>query len=153
MITCAATLTMNSSPLRTNPITRGAWVAGVIFNRPPPPPPDDIPEIEEDDAKIEAAGLTLRQRLVQHQVNESCASCHQKIDPLGFALENYDAVGRWRDTYRSGLEIDASGELFGQAQFGDAVGTQGRQSSPTPIGSCVRSASTCSRTPSGGSWS
>ena len=122
VITSAATLTMNSSPLRTNPITRGAWVAGVIFNKPPPPPPDDIPEIEKDDAKIEAAGLTLRQRLVQHQANPSCVSCHQKIDPLGFALENFDAVGRWRDTYKSGLKIDASGELFGRAKFDDAVG-------------------------------
>ncbi|MFT5410324.1 MAG: hypothetical protein ACI9NC_003053 [Verrucomicrobiales bacterium] len=122
VITSAATLTMNSSPLRTNPITRGAWVAGVIFNKPPPPPPDDIPEIEKDDAKIEAAGQTLRQRLVQHQVNPSCVSCHQKIDPLGFALENFDAVGRWRDTYKSGLEIDASGELFGRAKFNDVVG-------------------------------
>ena len=113
---------MTSSPLRTNPINRGSWVATVIFNRPPPPPPDIVPEIEEDDAAIEAQGLTLRQRLVQHQVNPSCVSCHQKIDPLGFALENYDAVGRWRDQYRSGLPIDATGELFGEAKFQDVIG-------------------------------
>jgi hypothetical protein len=122
VITCAATLAMNSSPLRTSPITRGAWVAGVIFNKPPPPPPDIVPEIEADDAKIEAGGQTLRQRLIAHQVNPSCVSCHQKIDPLGFALENYDAVGRWRDKYRSGLPIDASGQLFGRAKFTDVVG-------------------------------
>jgi hypothetical protein len=122
VITSAAVLTMTSEPLRTSPIRRGAWVATVIFNRPPPPPPDDIPEIEQDDAAIEAKGVTLRQRLIAHQKNESCVSCHQKIDPLGFALENYDAIGRWRDTYHSGLAIDASGELFGKAKFNDVIG-------------------------------
>ncbi len=121
VITSAATLTMTSSPLRTSPIIRGSWVATVILNRPPPPPPDIVPEIEADDAAIEAQGLTLRQRLVQHQVNQTCASCHQKIDPLGYALENFDAVGRWRDRYRSGLPIDASGELFGEANFKNVI--------------------------------
>jgi len=121
VITTAAVLTMTSSPLRTNPITRGAWVAGVVFNRPPPPPPDVVPEIEEDDAVFEAQGLTLRQVLKQHQVNQSCKSCHARIDPLGFVLENYDAVGRWRDKYRGGLKIDASGELFGEVKFHDIV--------------------------------
>ncbi len=121
VITTAAILTMTSSPLRTNPITRGAWVAGVIFNRPPPPPPDIVPEIEEDDAVIEAQGLTLRQVLKQHQTNQSCKSCHARIDPLGFVLENYDAVGRWRDNYRGGLPIDATGELFGEVRFQDIV--------------------------------
>ena len=121
LITTAAVLTMNSSPLRPSPITRGAWVAGVIFNRPPPPPPDVVPEIEADDAEIEARGITLRERLKQHQTNQTCASCHAKIDPLGFVLENYDAVGRWRDKYRSGLPIDASGKLFGETHFTDIV--------------------------------
>jgi hypothetical protein len=121
IITSAATLTMTSSPLRTSPITRGAWVATVIFNQPPPPPPDTVPSIEEDDAKIEATGQTLRQRLKQHQSNKSCVSCHAKIDPLGFALENYDAVGRWREKYSSGLPIDSSGELFGKEKFTDVV--------------------------------
>ena len=122
VITSAATLTMTSAPLRTSPITRGAWVATVVFNDPPPPPPDDVPPIEADDKAIESRGLTLRQRLQQHQVNQSCKSCHAKIDPLGFALENFDAVGRWRDSYTSGLDIDASGVLFGTRQFMDVVG-------------------------------
>jgi len=121
VITSAAILTMTSSPLRTNPITRGAWVATAIFNQPPPPPPDAIPEIEADDRKIEANGLTLRQRLAEHQANGSCASCHAKIDPLGFALENFDAIGRWRDSYSSGLSIDASGELFGKVRFDGVI--------------------------------
>ena len=121
VLTAAATLTMTSSPLRTSPIARGAWVATVIFNQPPPPPPDVIPPIEADDKVIEAQGLTLRERLKQHQVNASCVACHAKIDPLGFALENFDAIGRWRDHYSSGLEIDATGELFGSMPFQNVV--------------------------------
>jgi len=122
VITSAATLTMTSEPLRTSPIRRGAWVATVIFNKPPPPPPDIVPEIEQDDAEIEKKGMTLRQRLVAHQENESCVSCHKKIDPLGFALENFDAIGRWREKYSSGLNIDASGEIFGESKFQDIIG-------------------------------
>lgn len=117
IITTAATLTMTSAPLRTSPITRGAWVATVVFNQPPPPPPDDVPAIEADERVLESRGVTLRQRLVEHQTNQSCISCHAKIDPLGFALENFDAVGRWRDQYSSGLAIDASGKLMGGKQF------------------------------------
>ena len=121
VITSAATLTMTSSPLRTNPISRGAWVATVILNRPPPPPPDEVPPIEADDHDIESTGMTLRERLVQHQVSPTCVACHAKIDPLGFALENYDAVGRWRGTYHSGRKIDASGKLFGTLKFNDVT--------------------------------
>ncbi|MEE2937699.1 MAG: DUF1588 domain-containing protein [Planctomycetota bacterium] len=121
VITSAAVLTMTSSPLRTNPITRGAWVATAIFNQPPPPPPDAIPEIEADDREIESKGLTLRQRLTEHQADRGCASCHAKIDPLGFALENYDAIGRWRDSYRTGLPIDSGGKLFGKVHFDGVV--------------------------------
>ena len=121
VITCAAVMTMTSAPLRTSPIVRGAWVATVIFHRPPPPPPDDVPEIEADDVVIEARGLTLRERLVEHQENKACVTCHSKIDPLGFALENYDAVGRWRDRYRSGKPIDTSGKIFGTQGFHDIV--------------------------------
>ncbi len=121
VITSAATMTMTSSPLRTSPITRGAWVATVILNRPPPPPPDTVPPIEADDREIESSGLTLRQRLTQHQSSPQCAACHSQIDPLGFVLENYDAVGRWRTSYTSGLEIDSSGELFGKLKFKDII--------------------------------
>ncbi|MEM7386242.1 MAG: DUF1588 domain-containing protein, partial [Verrucomicrobiota bacterium] len=119
VFTTAAVLTMTSAPLRTSPIVRGAWAATVLLNDPPPPPPDDIPEIEADEAEIEAKGITLRQRLEEHRSNESCAACHQKIDPLGMVLENYDAIGRWRKTYASGLPIDASGRLFGNRDFTD----------------------------------
>jgi len=119
VITTAAVLTMTSTPLRTSPIKRGAWVATVMFNDPPPPPPDVVPEIEADDAVIEAKGLTIRERLKQHATDQTCASCHARIDPLGFVLESYDPIGRWRDQYRGGLKIDASGKLFGEAEFKD----------------------------------
>ena len=119
VITTAAVLTMTSTPLRTSPIKRGAWVATVMFNDPPPPPPDVVPDIEADDAVIEAKGLTIRERLKQHATDQTCASCHARIDPLGFVLESYDPIGRWRDQYRGGLKIDASGKLFGEAEFKD----------------------------------
>ena len=121
VLSTAAVLTMTSTPLRTSPIKRGAWVATVIFNDPPPPPPDLVPEIEEDDAAIAASGLTIRDRLKQHASDQSCASCHAKIDPMGFALENYDPVGRWREDYAGGLPVDASGKLFGEIEFKNIV--------------------------------
>ncbi len=122
VITTAAILTMTSTPLRTSPIKRGSWVATVIFNDPPPPPPDVVPEIEEDDAAIAASGLTIRQRLKEHATNQSCASCHAKIDPLGFVLESYDPVGRWRDKYLGNLPIDSKVKLFGEVEVDDVVG-------------------------------
>ena len=118
VMTTAAVLTMTSTPLRTSPIKRGAWVATVMFND-PPPPPDVVPEIEADDAAIEAKGLTIRERLKQHATDQSCASCHARIDPLGFVLESFDPIGRWRDQYRGGRDIDASGKLFGEEEFKD----------------------------------
>lgn len=121
VITNAAVLTMTSSPLRTKPITRGAWLATTIFNDPPQPPPADVPELPADDAELEKDGLTLRDQLQQHVANQECASCHRKIDPLGFALENYDPVGLWRDDYRTGLPIDSSGKLFGKHDFAGSV--------------------------------
>ena len=112
---------MTSAPLRTKPVSRGTWIASVIFNDPPDPPPADVPVLEEDDVKLEAEGLTLRQQLIEHQTRQDCAACHKKLDSLGFALENYDAVGHWRDTYTSGLPIDASGILFNKHPFSSII--------------------------------
>ncbi|MCR9291676.1 MAG: DUF1592 domain-containing protein [bacterium] len=120
LITNAAVMTMTSGPERTKPITRGAWVAGVILNDPPEPPPADVPPLAAE-APLDEQKLTLRQRLVAHREREDCRGCHEQIDPLGFALENYDAVGVWRDQYDDGLEIDASGTLFGQYPFTDVL--------------------------------
>jgi hypothetical protein len=122
VITTGAVMVMTSSPFRSLPITRGSWVSSVIFNDPPQPPPDDVPDLRADDATLQKEGLTVRQKLKQHRSSAQCAGCHQKIDPLGFVLENYDLLGRWRDEYRTGLNVDASGKLFGKHEFNDVVG-------------------------------
>jgi hypothetical protein len=122
VITTGAVMVMTSSPFRSLPITRGAWVSSVIFNDPPEPPPDDVPDLRADDETLQREGLTVRQKLKQHSSDAQCASCHVKIDPLGFVLENFDLLGRWRDHYRTGLKVDASGTLFGKHEFTDVVG-------------------------------
>lgn len=116
VITNAAVMTMTSGPDRTKPITRGSWVASVIFNTPPPPPPADVPPLPEHAAGDDAQ-LTLRERLAMHRERSDCRGCHDRIDPLGFALENYDAIGAWRDQYENGREVDAAGELFHASTF------------------------------------
>ena len=118
VITTAAVMTMTSSPTRSQPISRGAWLAAVIFNNPPEPPPADVPPLKENESgDVELDGMTIREKLVAHQTKASCISCHAKIDPLGFALENYGPVGNWRDVYRDGQAVDASGKLFKQHPF------------------------------------
>lgn len=117
VITTGAVLTMTSNATRTQPITRGAWLVGVIFNDPPPPPPADVPALDEEGHKTGTENLTLRQKLALHQQRADCAACHAKIDPYGFALENYDAVGRWRETYEKGQPIDCGGKLFNKRPF------------------------------------
>ena len=122
VITTGAVMVMTSGPFRSLPITRGSCVSSVIFNDPPEPPPDNVPDLKADDKTLQEEGLTVRQKLKQHSSNAQCAGCHKKIDPLGFALENYDLLGRWRDNYRTGLKVDASGTLFGKHNFRDVVG-------------------------------
>ncbi len=103
-------LTVTSYAHRTSPVLRGKWLLENILGTPPPPPPPDVPALEENDA----AGLaprSVRDRLEQHRANPVCASCHRIMDPLGFALENFDGVGRWRDVGEDGTAIDASGTL------------------------------------------
>ena len=116
VITNAAVMTMLSNPEQSQPISRGAWLASVVFNDPPKPPPADVPPLPEH-AGIETETLTLRERLGAHRERADCRGCHEQIDPLGFALENYDAVGRWRSTYKNGRSVDASGKLFRQHDF------------------------------------
>lgn len=115
VITSAAVMTMTSSAARTQPITRGAWLASVIFNSPPPPPPADVPPLPEGDK--DTAHLTIREKLAVHRERADCAGCHNKIDPLGFALENYDPTGFWRDKYENGRPVDMSGKLFRRHKF------------------------------------
>ncbi len=113
VITNAAVLSMTSGPLRTQPIARGAWILEVIFNDPPPPPPNDVPPLKENSNP----NLTIREQFAAHRENASCAGCHSKIDPLGFALENFDITGRWREKYENGRPIDASGTLWRRYSF------------------------------------
>lgn len=120
LITNAAVMTMTSGPERTQPITRGAWLAGVIFNDPPEPPPADVPTLDES-PKSEELNLTLRERLSMHREKSDCRGCHEKIDPLGFALENYDPIGNWRSHYSNGRKVDMSGKLFRKYDFSSVV--------------------------------
>ncbi len=120
VITNAAVMTMTSGPERTKPITRGSWLATVIFNSPPEPPPADAPQLAEKPVGEEAQ-LTLRERLAAHREQADCAGCHEKIDPLGFALENYGPTGKWRDVYKNGREVDMKGTLFRTHKFKSIV--------------------------------
>ena len=100
-------LTVTSYATRTSPVIRGKWILENILGMPPPPPPADVPELKDTTV---SGKLSVRERLAEHRANPACASCHNPMDPLGFALENYDAVGRWR-TVDGGESIDPSGEL------------------------------------------
>ena len=108
-------LTVTSFANRTSPVVRGNWVLGNLLGVPPPPPPPDVPDLPE--AKIVARELPMRERLSAHRDNPACSGCHRLMDPVGFALENYDAIGRWR-TVDSGFPIDASGELWDGTPLG-----------------------------------
>ena len=112
-------LTVTSYATRTSPVIRGKWILENIFGTPPPPPPADVPTL---DGNVDAS-LPIRERLSQHRGNPVCAGCHNLMDPIGFALENYDAIGRWR-TQEGGAPVDASGKLFDGTQFDGIVELQ-----------------------------
>jgi hypothetical protein len=109
LLTHASILTVNSNPTRTNPVKRGKWVLEQLLGTPPPPPPGNVPELPDNDRTKKLEG-TLRQRLEQHRKDPACANCHAKMDPLGLAFENFDAIGRFR-TKDGGLPVDSSGSL------------------------------------------
>ena len=111
-------LSMTSGPKRTHPIARGAWIIEVIFNDPPPPPPNDVPPLAEE---AEANKLTIREQFAKHRENPDCAGCHSRLDPLGFALENFDITGRWRDEYENGRDVDPSGTLMKKHDYDGVV--------------------------------
>lgn len=112
ILTHASILTLTSNPTRTSPVKRGKWILENILDEPPPPPPSDVPELEEGGETLGS----LREQMEQHRANPSCAVCHRTMDAIGFGLENFDAVGVWRD--RDGKElIDSSGQLPGNRDF------------------------------------
>lgn len=111
VLTMAGVMTVTAMPSRTSPPKRGKFVLEQILGTPPPPPPPDVPALP---SKGEKASMSIRQRLEEHRSNPMCASCHARIDPIGFALENFDATGNWRDkekTRTSEFPIDATGTL------------------------------------------
>ena len=104
-------LTLTSHPDRTSPVLRGKWVLEVLLGAPPPPPPPDIPAFEETAAAEEGRVLTVRERMEEHRANPQCQSCHDVIDPLGLALENFDVTGAWR-TRDGGNPVDPAGVMY-----------------------------------------
>src|SRR5262249_20434586 len=135
LLTQASILTLTSNPTRTSPVKRGKWVLEQLLGTPPPPPPPDVPDLAED-AKAELSG-SLRQRMEQHRVNPNCAVCHNKMDPLGFAFENFDAVGRWR-AQDGKFDIDPSGVLpHGRALKGPAALKTILKSQKELVGRCL----------------
>jgi hypothetical protein len=117
VLTQASILTVSSYPTRTSPVIRGKWILENLMGAPPPPPPPNVPEL-----KVARVGqeVSLRQQMEEHRANPVCASCHARMDPLGFGLENYDAIGRWR-TAEGKFPIDASGKLANGATFSNPM--------------------------------
>ena len=107
-------LSVTSYATRTSPVLRGVWVLRNIFGAPPPPPLPNVPSLDESTV---AANLPMRERMAAHRSNAVCASCHRTIDPVGFSLENFNAVGQWRDLEVEGQPVDASGALPGGGEF------------------------------------
>jgi mono/diheme cytochrome c family protein len=115
----ASILTVTSYPNRTAPTIRGKWVLLQILGTPPPPPPPNVPSLKDD---ATTKNLTMRERMELHRTNPTCAACHRLMDPLGFALENFDGLGQWRDTTGLGSAIDASGVLPDGTKFDGPAG-------------------------------
>tara|TARA_R110002124_G_scaffold65452_5_gene178976 strand:+ start:3401 stop:5323 length:1923 start_codon:yes stop_codon:yes gene_type:complete len=109
-------LAATSFPNRTSPVNRGVWVLEQVLGDHVPAAPPDVPSLEKQDQK-QVASLTLRERTELHRSEAVCANCHRLLDPIGFGLENFDAIGRWRDQDENGQAIDASGELPGGRKF------------------------------------
>jgi hypothetical protein len=108
-------LTVTSYPNRTSPVGRGKWILENVLGAPPPPPPPDIPDLAENGEG--GTFLTMREQMQQHRSNPVCASCHNLMDPLGFGLESFDAVGRWRSVSEGALPIDSAGTLPDGSKF------------------------------------
>jgi hypothetical protein len=116
ILTEGTTLIVTSNPTRTSPVKRGLFVLDNLLGSPPPPPPPDIPPLEKAMGSKDGKPLTLREQLAIHRASPVCSSCHNRMDPLGLALENFNALGRWRDK-EQGHEIDSKGELITGESF------------------------------------
>jgi hypothetical protein len=114
-------LTVTSYATRTSPVIRGKWILANILGVPPPPPPAAVPALKEDH-RIDNA-LSMRERMAEHRANPACAGCHKLMDPIGFSMENYDAIGRWR-TADEGKSLDVMGSLPDGSTFEGVPGLQ-----------------------------
>ena len=114
VVTMGAVLTITSYPRRTSPVLRGKWILEQILDVPAPPPPPIVKSLPSSDKVRD--GLSFRQQLEKHRADEACAGCHKRLDPLGFGLENFDAIGRWR-TEIAGEPVDAGGEMVTGEKF------------------------------------
>ena len=113
-------LTITSYATRTSPVIRGKWILANLLGTPPPPPLPNVPALKDNTV---SATLSVRQRLAEHRANVACAGCHSLMDPVGFSLENFDAIGRWR-TFEEGVPIDASGGLPDGSTFTGVSGLE-----------------------------
>ena len=111
LLSHASVLTLTSHATRTSAVERGKWVMEVLLNSPPPPPPPGVPDLEATPGAQGGRNLTVRERMEEHRKNPACSSCHKMMDPIGLAMENFDATGRWR-VRDNGMPIDSRGELW-----------------------------------------
>ncbi|HTW64229.1 MAG TPA: DUF1592 domain-containing protein [Bryobacteraceae bacterium] len=118
ILTQASVLTVTSYPARTSPVLRGKWILENLLGSPPPPPPPNVPKLDE---KAIGATISMRRQLELHRANPACRVCHARMDPLGFSLENYDAIGQWR-THDGNFPIDSTGILPNGENFQGAEG-------------------------------
>jgi len=123
LLSHASILTVTSYSTRTSPVIRGKWILSNILGTPPAPPPPAVPQLKEAATSLGAKALSMRERVAEHRANPACAGCHNLMDPIGFAFENYDAVGRWR-TSEGGVPVDASGVMPDGANFTNAADLQ-----------------------------
>ena len=121
VLAMAGVLTVSANGVDTSPVTRGVWVLENVLGITPPPPPDEVPSIDAD----VSGAKTIREKLARHRADKACAVCHRKIDPLGFALETFDPIGRWRSHYpkpkgkKAAAKVDPSGKLPSGEQYTD----------------------------------
>jgi hypothetical protein len=116
----AGVLAMSSHYRQSSPVLRGAWVLDTLLGTPVPPPPPDVPPLEK--ATRSEKGLTMRQILARHREDATCATCHNVMDPIGFGLENFDWMGRWRDAEPNGAPVDATGVMPSGEKFEGPTG-------------------------------